>query len=219
MKLDDPDEKFIDIIELINGYLISISYSEKDKTKNKIIFWKINLMKGNYEIYKRKIKKERPISILEINKEKFVVLLKNKILYCYDSKSGEEKNLVILNTLNLFKKMVKVKEDCILLIYEKYLYLFSTSNLQIKYYINEYNITDIWYISNSNNFFFASFTKDGSYGFFLLNIDILKFKIYVFRKLINKEAHSNKINCICQLNNGDIVTGSDDRKIKIWDIK
>ena len=219
MKLEDPDEKFIDIIELINGYLISISYSENDKNKNKIIFWKINLMRGNYEIYKRIIKKERPISILEINKTKFVVLCDNKILYCYDSKYGEEKNLCIINSLKLFKKMVKVKEDCILFIYENLLYLFSISSLQIKYFIIEYIITDIWYISNSNNYFLASFTKDDSHGFFLLNIDVLKFKIYLLKKLFNNQAHPLKINCIYQLNNGDIITGSDDRKIKIWDIK
>ena len=218
-KLENQDERFIDIIELINGYLISISYSKRFPKKNKIIFWKINLMRGNYVVYKKIEKEEKPVDILEINKEKFVILYENKILYCYDSKTGEEKKLLQINTLNLYKKMVKVKEDGILLIYEKYLFLFSIKSLQEKYYTIEYTITDIWYISNSNNYFLASFTKENNHGFFLLNIDILKFRIYVFKKMINNEVHTLKINCIYQLNNGDIITGSDDRKIKIWDTK
>ena len=219
MKLEDQDERFKEIIELINSYLISISYSINVPKKNKVIFWKINLMKGNYEIYKKLEKEEKPIDILEINKEKFVILFENKNLCCYNSKSGEENILLTISNLNLFKKMVKVKEDGILLVYEKLLFLFSLSSLQIKYFTIDYKITDIMYISNSNNYYLASFTKENNHGFFLLNIDILKFRVFIFKKMIKNEAHSLKINCIYQLNNGDIITGSDDRKIKIWDTK
>ena len=219
MKLEVEDERFIDIIELINGFLISISYSINEPKKNKIIFWKINLMRGNYEIFKKVQKDERPLSILEMNKEKFVILFDNKILNCYYSKNGEEKILLTLDSIKSFKKMIKVKEDGILLIYEKYLILLSISSLQVKPFKIEYNITDICYISKSNNYFLASFTKENNHGFFLFNIDILKFRIYVFKKMINNEAHSLKINFIYQLNNRNIITGSDDRKIKIWDTK
>ena len=154
-----------------------------------------------------------------MNKEKFVVLFENKILKCYNSKNGEGKLLLSVSNIKSFKKMIKVKEDGILLIYENFLVLLSISTLQIKPFSIGYTITDIRYVPNSNNYFLASFIKGDNHGFFLLKIDILKYRINGFKDMIKNQIHSLKINCIYQLNNGDIFTGSDDRTIKIWDTK
>ena len=216
-KLEEGDEIFKNIIELINGYLVSISYSNNDKNKNSIIFWKKNIMIGNYEKNENiNIKPlERPIDIVEINKEKFVVLFENNILYCFNSKNGDLKELPKIDSPNNFKKMIKIIEDGILFMNNNNFLLYSLSSLQQKSLNIQYNIIDIFYISNSNNNFLASFSEENNHGFLLLNIDFLKYKIDKIKILCN-EAHSLKINCIHQLNNGDIITGSDDKTIKIW---
>ena len=221
IKREDNDERFINIIELINGFLISISYSISDKYKNYIIFWKQNIMKGKYELCKTIEKRERPIEILEINKEKFLVLFENNYLYCYNSninKINETKLIKIENQFPL-KKMIKVKEDGILFVNEKYFILFSLTSLQVKNIPIEHNITDICYISNSNNFFLESFSEENNQEFLLLNIDLIKYEINKFKctKKKGTKIHNLRINCIYQLNNGNIITGSEDKKINIWE--
>ena len=216
IKLEN-DEYFKDIIELINGNLISISYSKIDNSKNKIIIWNKNLMSGNYEIYKTINIKQKPISLLEINKNYFVVFCSENILYSYYSKSGEEYQKINIKSNSNFKKMIKVIEDGILFLYEKNLLLFCLSNLQIRNFELE-NITEIYNISNSNNYL-ATFSEQNYITIILLVIDLNKFEIYKNNDIIIKNAHSMIINCIFQLKNGNILTGSDDKKIKIWDTK
>ena len=219
IKIQDKNDKFKNIIELINGYLVSISYSTKDINQNNIIFWKKNIMVGHYEIYRKISKKERPIEILEINKEIFVVLFEKNILKCYNSINFEENknNLLIIDSPFSFKKMIKIYENDVVFIYENNFILFSLSSLQVKTISIQFNITDIFYISNSNNYFLASFSEGNNHGFLLLKIDFLKYKIYTYRNSIYNKAHSLKINSIYQLSNGDIITGSDDKTIKFWE--
>ena len=216
IKLEQEDERFIDTIELINGFLISISYSITNQYKNNIIFWKKNIMKGNYEIYNKIPKKERPIQILEINKEKFVVLFENNILCCYDSKNGDETELPKIENPIVFKKMFKILEEGILFINKKNMVLFSISSLQQKSFHAEFNIINICQIYNSNKYFFASFSEENNHGFLIMKIDLNKYKLY-FKKY-KDGAHSLKINCIYNRNKFDIITCSDDKTIKIWKI-
>ena len=219
VKGEDNDERFINIIELINGFLISISYSISDKYKNYIIFWKKNIMSGIYEIFKKIEKREKPIEISEINKEKFVVLFENNYLYCYNSNINKinETKLIKIDSQFPLKKMIKVKEDGILFIYENYFFLFSLSSLQLRNIPIEHNITDICYISD--NFFLGSFSEENNQEFLLLYIDLIKFEINKFNCIKRKGTiiHKQRINCIYQLNNGNIITGSDDKTIKIWE--
>ena len=210
----ENDEHFKDIIELINGYLISISYSEIDNSKNKIIIWNKNLMSGNYEIYKIISIKDKPMSLLEINKNHFVIFSEEQNLFAYYSKSGEEYQKINIKSKFPFIKMIKVIEDGILFLYEKYLILFCLSSLQIKKSLIEDFITNICYIDNSNNYFLASFSNQDNNGIFLLNIDLTKYIIFKTKIIINN-AHSMRINYISQLNNANIITG-DDETIKIW---
>ena len=220
IKGEDNDERFINIIELINGFLVSISYSISDKYKNHIIFWKKNIMRGNYDIFKKIENRERPIEILEINKEKFIVLFENNCLFSYNSNANKinETKLIKINSQFPLKKMIKVKEDGILFIYEQYFILFSSSSLQVKNFPIEHNITDICYISN--NYFLESFSEENNQEFLLLYIDLIKFEINKLKCIKKKGTiiHKLRINCIYQLSNTNIITGSDDKTINIWDI-
>ena len=213
-KLEDPNENFNDIIELINKYLVSISYSNKGI----IHFWNKNLRNGYFEIYKTfSTDIEIPISILEINKLQFVVLFDNNKLYGYDSKTGNKIQLLVSVSNGHFKKMIKVREDGILFIFENNIVLFCISSLQVKSLRrNDDNIYDIWYINGSDNYYLVSFNESNRYGLFLLNIDLIKYKIYKITNVVINNAHEGKINCICHLNNKFFVTGSEDEKIKVW---
>ena len=209
------DYNFIDIIELINGYLVGISYF-LNNNNNYIIFFKKNLINGFYEKEKKK-EIHKPISIMEINKEKFVVLFKNNDLIIYDSKKAEETELITINSLFNLKKMIKIEKDGILFYNENYLALFSILSLKIIYFKRDFIIIDICNFYNSNKYFLGSFYEGNDHGFILLEINLLKYEIYTKIKFNNR--HSMKINCIFQLSNGDIVSGSDDKTIKIWDSK
>ena len=221
-ELEEQDERFINIIELINGNLVSISYTISDKFKNYITFWKKNIMSGSYETVKEfKFEKEkRPIEILEMNEKNFVVLYENNDLYCYNSNNGNETELIKIENKFPLKKMIKIQKDGILFIFSKYFILFSLSSLQVKTFPIEHNITDICYISNSNNFFLETISDKNNQEFLLLNIDLIKYqkKELKYIRCNDFEVHNQKINCIIQLSNGNIVTGSDDKKIKIWEI-
>ena len=217
-KLEDDYGVFNDIIELINGCLISISsFINNINRKGIINFWNKNLRNGNYEIFKTiNTEGEIPFSILEINKEKFVVLFNNNLLYIFDSKTGQKTKVLedICNTS--FKKMTKVFEDGLLLIYERYIFLFCISSLQVKV-VNLYkNINEICYINNSNNYYLASFSELNRYGLFLLNVDLIKYKIFQLTNIIISNAHNLQINCISHINNRYFITGSDDRTLKVW---
>lgn len=220
-RLEDKNEIFNDVIELINGNLVSISYTKKNGDDEGIIyFWNKNLRKGFFEIYKTvTTEKEIPISIIEINKEQFVVLFNNNRLNSYDSKSGEKTQLLESVCNSHFKKMIKVIEDGILFLYENNIILFCISSLQVKSLRRDYNIYDICYINGSNNYYIVSFNESNRYGLSLLKIDLIKYKIYKMNDINIPNAHEGKINCIYHLNKNNIVTGSEDETIKIWSFK
>ena len=212
----DKNEYFKEIIELFNGNLISISYSDIDKDKNKIIFWKKDLMNGNYEIYKTIKAKDKPISILEINTNYYAVFYEDNNLYVYESKNDQLYRKVNIKVGTHFKKMIKIIEDGIVFLYEKYLILFSLSSFETKTFKAENNITDIYNISYPNHFL-ATYSEQNNNG---LISYMINFKTLGISKnnvlMIKKDLHSMIITCIIQSKNGEIITGSDDKKIKIW---
>ena len=219
MELEE-NEHFIDIIELINGYLISISFSNSDikKENNKIIFWNKNFMSGNYERDKTINIKEKPRAILEINKNHFVVLSEGNNLYIYDSKIiVENKKINIINDkpgINSFRKMIKVIEDGIFFIYEKNLILFSITSLQMKVFGIEYYhyIDHICNISNINNYFLATSSEENNNGIFLITIELSKYRVFTEKKALINNTHSLTINYINQLKDGIIITGVNEQK-------
>ena len=217
----EENQIFINILELINGYLISISYSNSDieKENNKIIIWNKNLMSGNYEEYKTLNIREKPRAHLEINKNYFVVLCEGNNLYIYYSKNIIENDLInIINDktgINSFKKMVKVKEDGILFIYEKNLILFSITSLQIKVFgIENYHyINHICNISNSNNYYLATSSEENNNGIFLITVNLTKYKVFTEKHALIKNTHSLVINHITQLKNGIIIAGVNEQTV------
>ena len=216
---ENIDDNFIDIIELINGNLASISTSINNRQNNNIILWKKNLISGMYKIDKNIIisTNQKPISILEINKVQFVVFFEDNNIYIYDSKTAEGAYLSRINCQFPFNKMIKVEKDGILFIYEKELVIFSISSLQIKSIRIDFNIMDICHIYNFNNYFLASISKENKHGLMILDINLLKYKIYKIKEIYN--IHPLKINCVYQLDKGNIITCSDDRTLKIWNLK
>ena len=116
--------------------------------------------------------------------------------------------------------MFKIQEEGILFVKKKNLALYSLLSLQQKNFYTDFNIIDICPIYNSNNYednFFTSFSEENNHGFMLLKIDLNKYKIYF--NMYKNDAHSLKINCIYNRKHWDIITCSDDKEIKIWNIK
>ena len=212
------NEYFKDIIESINGYLISISYSPNDIKKNQVNLWKKDLLSGDYIIINTIKINEKPLGLLEINKHYLGVLSELNILYIYFLQTTE---IICYKKIKMpdnspFKTMIKVIEDGILFLFEKKLILFRLSSLQIEPSLNN-NFIDVCYINNSNNYFLTVFSNNDANGLFLINIDLVKCKIFKIKNAnIN---HPLKINCILHLNNGNIITGSNDKTAKIWDIQ
>ena len=86
-EIEEQNYYFKDILELFNGYLVSLTVN-LDK-KNKIIFWRKNLMTGKYEV--KKIKpKNKAIAIIEKDKNSFLIFCDNNILFIWNSNTYEE---------------------------------------------------------------------------------------------------------------------------------
>ena len=181
----------------------------------------MDLMTGDYEQYIKNEINEKPLDLLEINKNYFGVLTETNILYIYDSQTAEIYSKIKIQKIqdNNFKTMTKVIEDGILFLFDKNLILFRLSSLQLSCIVND-NFTDACYINNSNNDFLTVFSNSNINGLFLINIDLVKCKINIIKRINNtNNAHSMRINCILHLNNGKIITGSEDKTIKIWDMQ
>ena len=209
------NSKFKQIIELINGYLVSIIYSNKDKKYNEIAYWKKNLINENYEKIKSVKTNEEPLGILEIDKHYFLVNFDGNNIRIYSSKTMKEKyKQSIKNQLNI-KKMIKIDEENILMFNGEYTILFNLKHFQIKISDVQTYINDILYISNSNNYFFSILLKDNIYCISLLNLNLYKDNIISF--IGNNINTEEKIKCLYELSDGTIINGSDN-KIKFWKI-
>ena len=213
---DYPNELYKGIKELINGYLISISFY-KDKTKdNKIIFLEKKLFNKEYEIIGYIKIKEKPIDILEVNDKNFLILFENNNLYMFDSNTGkgEKKFLYKLNNNSPYKRMIQVEDNGILFINLNSIYLLNIKTLLHATAIKRILINDICYIDNLKNKFLVSYINNGYYGLLLLNTDLSKNEVYEIKEAINNNLNFG-IKCMKLLSDGHIITASNDNTVKI----
>ena len=205
---------FKQIIELSNGYLVSVTLCPKNKTE--INFWKKNLINGIYEIRnKNKEMTTEVISIIEINKYQIIILSSDKRIILVDSNTCEEKNYGILKNVDLgfFKKMLKIDEDRIILHFKKkFVLLIRISTFQCNK-LNE----DFSYLCstfNDSKIFLASSKQNRNYGLYLIKCDLIDNEIK--SQKFSENIHNHIINYIFQLSNGKIITSSLDKVTKIW---
>ena len=204
------------IIELTNGYLISINDSFLE---NEIIFWKKNLIKGEYEIYKRKTLNEAKY-IIEYDRNSFLVYCVGNKLYLFDSNTGKGKYLGTIKTESAsnFKKMMKIGEKGVLFFYSEYLIMLNMETLIYVPLIKSFH--EIYYSPNSKTSFIGSFSekinKQKMNGIYKINCDLIKNEINYEKSSDN--IHSDVINKILSLSNGDLITCSLDNSIKSWRI-
>jgi hypothetical protein len=215
----DDSTNFIHMIELTNGYLISISKkintNERDQnqeeTYNNIILWKKNLMSGEYE-KARSIKIDKAIDLLEIDKNTVLVYCSDHQIYLYDSNNYERKLLRTIRADNInFKKMYKITNNVIIAIYNEFVLILDLTRISCILLSKFYD--DVCYVPNSNNSFIATHSQLS--GFDIINYDILEQKINCIN--IQNNILRDTINSIFSLSNGDIITCSSDT-IKIWKI-
>ena len=114
-----------------------------------------------------------------------------------------------------FRTMKKFDENGILFVFKELLIIFNLSTFQIKTQITS-QIYDMCQIKNSNIYFLATFYEKNTnfYGIYLIKCNLTQNEIIC--KKYHDILHSNIINCIYQLGDGDIITGSSDNYIKIF---
>ena len=212
-KISEQNYIFKEIIQLKNGNLVTLSINPNNQ--NKIIIWEQNLIKGKYENIKEKIK-EDAFSIIQNNKYSFLVYCNNSEIYIYNSYTYEDYKIgtMTINGKEL-KKMIKFGGDGLLFVFKELLIIFNLSTFQINT-LNSSRIYDICQVKNSNYYFLATFydKNTNSNGIYFIKCNLTKNKI-VYRICPNI-LHTNIINCIYQLDNRDIITGSSDNYIKIF---
>jgi WD40 repeat protein len=214
------NEYFKEIKEMSNGYLISSSFNNNEINQNKIIIWKKDLINGNYEIFKIYQGFQKALSILEINNYKFVSYFEDNTLFSYNLKLKKISNILLtIKIKKIFKKMIQVGKNGILLIFNQSLILFNLENSQYSLLKIYYDINSICSIDNSKKYFLASYSKDKDFGLFLLDINLNENRIYKIKKIFIKNAHSKVINCIYRLSDEIFITGSSDNTYKIWELK
>ena len=216
---DYPNEYFKEIKELANGYLISISSYNNKIRENKISFWEKKLINREYEIIDDSDKnKENPIHILEINDKNFLIIFENNEIYIYDSnpKEGKKKFVCRVMNQNTCERMIQVEDKGILLIYLNSIYLLNIKTLRFITVDKLCLFNDICYIDNFKKKILASYTKNAYSGLLLIYTDLSKNYIYEIQNIKNKSIY--EINCMKLLSNGDIITASYDKTVKILKI-
>ena len=91
--INDNDYTFKEIMELMNGYLVSLSINQN--ANNKIILWEKNLMNGKYENIKENIH-QNAISMIAIDKDSFLILDSINHLFIYNSNKFIEESIGLL---------------------------------------------------------------------------------------------------------------------------
>ena len=213
-EIEEQNYYFKDILELFNGYLVSLTVN-LDK-KNKIIFWRKNLITGKYKTKKERYK-DKAIAIIEKDKNSFFVFCDNNELFIWNINTYEETpigNLNLKEGINYeLQKILKINENGLIFYYKEILIIFNLSTLQT-IEVNE-SIDAICNVSNSN-FFLASFNERNNKGIYLISCYLDKKEVKCDK--FPNNLHNDVINCIYQLDNGDIITGSSDKTIKIFEL-
>ena len=215
---DYPNEYFKEIKELTNGYLISISSYNNKIRKNKISFWEKKLINREYEIIDSNDKnKENPIHILEINDKNYLIIFENNEIYIYDSnpKEGGKKYVFTIKNQSACERMIQVENEGILLIFLNTIYLLNIKTLRRASTIKRFLFNDICCIDNFKKNFLISYTNNMDYGLLLLNSDLNKNELFEIKEIINDNSNYG-INCMKLLSNGDIITASNDKTVKIF---
>ena len=218
---DDKDYSFKEIIQLKNGFLVSLT--THPNKNNKILFWEKNLLSGKYEIVKRKEKEKEKenvkdaISMIEIDKFYFIVLDNKNNIFIYNSYTFQMKRIGhFQNNNKRFIKMLKIKEDTLLFAYKDLIILFNLYTFQVREKITS-TIYDIMKVPNSKIYCLAAYyEKNNNFnGIYLIKCSWFENNFKV-QTISNNNLHSDLINCIYPLSNGDIISGSSDTKVKIF---
>ena len=216
--ISEKDYSFKEIFQLKNGYLISLLIHPNQN--NKIFFWEKNLMTGKYEVIKRKENEnsQSVISMIEIDKFCFLVLDENNNIIIYNSNTFQDKRIGHFEGINKeFRKMVKIQEDGLLIAYKDLIILYNLYTFQVKREIIP-TILDIIKVPNSYIYFLAScYDRNNNLNLiYLIKCNLIENDLQI-KKLPNG-FHTDIINCIYPLSNGDIIGGSSDSKVKIFKV-
>ena len=214
-KLEDKNYYFKEKIELINGNLISLTFSSNPQEVNKIFFWNKDLMTGKYE-RKKVLHHEKAIAIIEKDKYSFIIVCDNNKLYNYYLYQNERKKFIgSFNenvSINDFQKIVKIEEDGLLFIYKEFIIMLNLTTLQ-SYKL--FGLIDAIYNIKNSDYCLASFNNNFN-GIYLISYNLQKNLIKCDE--FQGQIYNNLINCIYQLNNGDIITGSLDKNITLFNL-
>ena len=205
---------FKEVIELSNGYLVSISLD----SVNEIIFWKKNLFNGNYEIEKR-IKKDKAISILEYNISSFLIYCYDDNMYSFNSITGKETKKGKFYTVyqKKLEKMMNIRDNCVLLIFKECIGLINLSTLVVSHIFKIFN--DVGRVPISNNIFLASISekkKKSKNGICVVECNTSNNELICNK--IFENSNSDIINIIYPLKNRDIITFSSEKNLRVWSI-
>ena len=218
-------EIFKQIIQLINGNLVSISYIPNQD--NYIIIWEKNLIYGEYERKKINHLNELPLYLMELNNNTFLVYYEQNKLSIFDSKTNEEiKKLakIKLNNIDItyssIFNMIRINENIIIFVYRNGFLLYHLLLNEYKAYTLKYKIKDICQIPNEKKSFFINFRKitENASHFGLIPIIYNEFfqKIELGNEIL--DIHNNEITCIKLLSNNNVITSSLNDSMKIWKI-
>ena len=205
---------FKQIKELINGSLIAILYSNNEENKNNIIYLEKNLISGNYEKNKTQPINEKVIFLLENNKYECYIFCEGNKLYTFNIKKEKLERILEFPTIYKLKKIIRVAQDCLLLLFPNFLLLVNFSTTQYKIQQFEFQINDIWNIDDNNNYL-LSFSHDNKYGLLPFNINILQNSISISTTNLINNIHNNIINNIYKLSDGNIIVTSYDKMLYV----
>ena len=210
-------EEFIQIIELINGYLVSIIFIPNE-LNNIITIWDKNLINDLYEKKDDKKFNKKPVFIKEINNYSFLIYFSEEMSIYNSKKFIEIKKLSRINTTEIIKDIILINEDIIFLIYRDGLMIYNLLiNKNSKYYKLNYYLNFITNIPNSNNIFLTNYSEGNNFGLIPLMYDSFIQKINLGEMI--KSNHKNEITNIKFLSSNEFITGSLDNFSKYWKIK
>ena len=211
-------------IELSNKYLIS------GDTTNAIV-WKKNLSKDNYNFYYSISDINNNIySILELNKESFVIYRNGGILIFYNATSFIESRKLNLNLENPLNNKT-FRENLCLVNKEIFaadgvtcIYLISISTMEIIKDItfDGYENLNAFCSLNDNKGLLAACSKRNSKNKNEIRNDLLQYQLnennndYELITIIQNETETRKVLSVVYLKKCAIVSGSDDGTVKVW---
>ena len=225
-------EKFKQIIELINGNLVSISYIPNKE--NYIDIWERNLMSDKFEKKINNHLEKEPQFLKEINNYLFLVYFQDERISIFNSELNMEiKELPKINLINdnypkyRLINVVKINEGNLLFVYQNGVLIYNLLlNKYTKIFITKPNlIKDICHTPDDDNIFLMSLYEQPKteqnhkpfFGIVPLYSNLFLQKIYLGHNISN--IHNKAVLCIKMLCNGNIITGSLDNSLKIWTIK